>query len=147
VIRAVRTPSAIVLALVAASMVASCSSGTDRPSRTERRPSPTPSTAISGSELRSDHVGLGRGRTLQAWLDGTQLHLTFFDVAGDELPVDRLEVRATSGQGSSSLRSIRFGSGHFVVPIDLGAGPWRFTVEGTAGEGGPFRAKLSFVLS
>ena len=146
-IRAIRTPSAIVLAFVAGSMLASCTGSTDRPSRTERRLFPTPSTAISEPGIQSDRVGLGRGRTLQAWLDGTQLHLTFFDVAGEELSVDQLEVRATSGQGSSLLRSIRFGSGHFVVPIDLGSGRWRFRVQGTGGEGGPFRADLSFVLA
>ena len=140
-----RPLTTILLALVATSLTASCSDGL----RTggAARPAGASSPASSGGGLQFERADLGQGRTLRTWLDGSEIHLAFFSPGGRELPVDELEIRATSAQGSDDLRPMRFGSGHFVVPIDLRPGRWRFTVRGSAGPGGPFHTGLSFLLA
>lgn len=141
--RPVRPLTAIVLAF----LIASCAGGAGRSSRTERPPSPPPTTSQPQPGLQLAKADLGQGRTVRAWLDGSQIHVTFFDPSGSELPVEDLRIRAASDGRSDPLRSIRFGAGHFVIPIDLASGRWLFTIGGSAVQGGPFHARFSFRIS
>ncbi len=80
------------------------------------------------------------GASVQAYVEpGTsgpnELHVTYFDASGNELPVDKLEVEARPLDGSLEPWKVRrFGPGHFVADGDAGAGMWRFWMRATGTE-------------
>jgi len=66
--------------------------------------------------------------SIQIYLDPerpgpTSVHVTFLDPAGNELPVSALAVTAVSPRsGSTALKVIRFGAGHFAAQGTLPGG-------------------------
>jgi hypothetical protein len=62
-----------------------------------------------------------------------EVHVTFFDASGNELPVPALPtIRGSSGDRLAPLVARRLGEGHFVADAQLTAGVWRFDFSGTA---------------
>jgi copper transport protein len=76
--------------------------------------------------------------TVQHYLDPaapgrSEVHVTYFDDAGDELPIDEAEVVATGPGGEGEALEVRrLSAGHFVAPVELDVGRWRFDFAGTA---------------
>jgi copper transport protein len=74
-------------------------------------------------------VQVGAAGSVQVYLDPgnggpAQLHVTFFDAAGSERPVDAVTVAAFTGDGAGELLAPRLlEPGHFVTSIVAGAGP------------------------
>jgi hypothetical protein len=77
-------------------------------------------------------INLSSGRSVQAYVDpgraGTnQVHFTFFDAKGAELPIgDGVLMKATGSGGEPvTLTVTRYGQGHFIGEGTLTAGQWR----------------------
>jgi copper transport protein len=74
------------------------------------------------------------GTHLQAYVDpgrtgANTLHLTMFDAAGSELPVDTVDAVAFGPDGGAQpLQSQRLGPGHFAAAATLTAGTWTYAV-------------------
>ncbi|MGH2727194.1 MAG: hypothetical protein ACRDKS_09490, partial [Actinomycetota bacterium] len=74
--------------------------------------------------------------TAQLYVDpGTgglnEIHVTFFDPAGKELPVSEIPSMIGTHEGvATTLEVRRFGPGHFVADATLAAGDWRFAFSG-----------------
>jgi nitrogen fixation protein FixH len=86
-------------------------------------------------------IDLPGGERFQAFVDPgqpglSQLHFTAFDAQGQELP---LAHAVFSGQGPdtapATLRTKRFGPGHFIASVDLTPGVWIFDVRATTEAG------------
>jgi copper transport protein len=79
--------------------------------------------------------------TVQHYLDPaapgrSEVHVTYFDDAGDELPIEEAEVVATGPDGADEpLEVRRLSAGHFVASAELETGRWRFDFTGTAEDG------------
>jgi copper transport protein len=79
--------------------------------------------------------------TVQHYLDPavpgrSEVHVTYFDDAGGELPIDEAEVVATGPGGHGEPpEARRLSAGHFVAPVDLESGRWRFDFTGTTADG------------
>lgn len=92
-------------------------------------------------------VHLTGGNTMQIYFDPdkpgpSQMHVTFFDPKGGELPADSAQITAVPPKGSSTeLATRRFGPGHFVSDVTLVKGRWRFDITG-ATAAGPVEATL-----
>lgn len=70
-----------------------------------------------------------------------EIHATYFDVQGNELPIaGDVVMRASGGGDPIALAVRRFGPGHFIGDARLEAGPWRFDVSAPGPEGRPLRA-------
>ncbi len=85
-------------------------------------------------------VTLAGGRSVQAYLDpgekrGTNdVHFTFFDAQGNELPVASATMEGAPPEGDGfALEVRRFGRGHFVATVSLTPGTWLFRVVADAG--------------
>ncbi len=96
------------------------------------------------------NIDLPGGRVLDAYLDPgkpgfNELHVTFIDAAGGELPVPRFPeiVAAQSGTAPVSLPVRRFGPGHFIADAKLPKGDWRFDVIVTTASGENLRAHFT----
>jgi copper transport protein len=93
-------------------------------------------------------ISLAGERSVQAYVDpGTsganEVHFTFFDPSGGELPVADARINATmTGGAAQELEVRRLGPGHFVGGTDLVAGSWRFGVEATAEDGSALTAQF-----
>jgi putative copper export protein len=89
-------------------------------------------------------IELGDGRSVQAYLDpeepgDSQVHLTAFDAAGQELPLAGASISATAPAGGrEELDITRLSPGHFVAPVRLAPGVWTFGFEANARTGSPF---------
>jgi hypothetical protein len=56
-----------------------------------------------------------------------EVHVTFFDASGNELPVPALPtIRGSTGGRLLPLVARRLGAGHFVADAQLITGTWRF---------------------
>jgi cation-transporting ATPase V len=77
---------------------------------------------------------LGSGRSVAAFVDPgrpgfNEIHLSFTDAAGREMPVQEAIVMATSEGGHpNQLKVRRFGPGHFVADATLPDGAWQFSI-------------------
>jgi hypothetical protein len=96
-------------------------------------------------------VHLAAGRTLQVYLDpdkaGTgELHATFFDAAGTELPVATATMAITTAGGPGSLLKARqLEPGHYVADVTLEAGSLTLDVIGPDPvSGAPIHVHLTF---
>jgi copper transport protein len=84
---------------------------------------------------------LADGVTLQAYLDPSvpgisQAHVTAFDPTGSELPLDAATFVAFAPDSTFTLLTPeRFGEGHFVAPVTLSPGRWRFALTATTTDG------------
>jgi copper transport protein len=92
-------------------------------------------------------ISLTGGHTMQVYFDPdkpgpNQMHVTFFDPKGGELPADSAQVTAVPPKGTEAdLPTRRFGPGHFVSDVTLAKGRWRFEIS-AATSAGPVEATL-----
>ncbi|HLW60606.1 MAG TPA: copper resistance protein CopC [bacterium] len=96
------------------------------------------------------NIDLPGRRLLDAYLDPgkpglNELHLTFINAAGGELPVPRFPQILAAGTGKVplSLSARRFGPGHFIADARLTKGDWRIDVVVTTGSGETLRAHFT----
>jgi copper transport protein len=93
-------------------------------------------------------VHLSAGRTVQVYLDpGTaganEVHTTFFDASGNELPVQSVVmVLGPAGQPASSLDPRQLEPGHFVADTTLAAGTYTLSIAGPAPNGDQLTTQL-----
>jgi copper transport protein len=86
-------------------------------------------------------VHLSAGRTVQVYLDpgaagGNEVHATFFDPVGNELPVPSVVmIMAPIGRPASLLPSRQLEPGHFVADTTLEAGSYTLSIAGPAPNG------------
>jgi copper transport protein len=115
---------------------------------------PTPPQAVrilqTPGQLTLYYIDLPRGRVLDAYLDPgkpglNELHLTFIDAAGGELPIPHLPqiLAGASRSAPVSLSARRFGPGHFIADARLTKGDWRFDVVVTTASGETLRAHFT----
>jgi hypothetical protein len=80
-------------------------------------------------------IGLPGGGLVQGYVDPGaageyEVHFTFFDAEGSELPVGEATITATPEGGDPvELEPRRLSPGHFVAGAELEPGPHRFAVE------------------
>ncbi len=97
-------------------------------------------------------AALTSGRTVQVYLDpGTaganELHATFFDQAGTELPVQQVtEQIGPSGCALAPLTPRRLEPGHFVADTTLPAGTYTVFISGPAPNGDPLAARFDVTV-
>jgi copper transport protein len=96
------------------------------------------------------NIDLPGGRLLDAYLDPgkpgfNELHLTYIDAAGGELPIPRFPEILAAGPGAApvSLSARRFGPGHFIADTRLTTGDWRFDVVVATARGETLRAHFT----
>ncbi|MGH2465343.1 MAG: hypothetical protein ACRDGI_07775, partial [Candidatus Limnocylindrales bacterium] len=93
-------------------------------------------------------VHLSAGRSVQVYLDpGTaganEVHATFFDAAGNELPVPSIvEDLGPTGGAASSLATRELEPGHFVADTTLAAGTYTLALAGPAPNGDQLTTQL-----
>ncbi|MGH2783816.1 MAG: copper resistance protein CopC [Actinomycetota bacterium] len=69
-----------------------------------------------------------------------ELHVTFFNPQGGELPVPTFPAMTGTRSGAVTPFEVRrFGDGHFVADATLEAGRWKFAFAGTLPDGKPVR--------
>lgn len=94
-------------------------------------------------------VHLLAGRTVQVYLDPDKpgrndFHVTFFDVAGTELPATNIAVTVATGVAAPrSLAVRRLEPGHVVATLTVLAVPQVFSIVGTAPGGEQLHAELA----
>jgi copper transport protein len=99
------------------------------------RASPQRTEVSHQGDLDLYTVSLATGDTLQTYVDPAkaginQVHFTFFDAAGRELPIRKAEASGVPPDGQTrSLRLRRFSRGHFVANTRLTEGMWRFRID------------------
>ncbi|MEX2274224.1 MAG: copper resistance protein CopC [Actinomycetota bacterium] len=85
-------------------------------------------------------------RSLQVYVDpdrpgASQLHITAYGANGSELPLTSISVQARTPAGiPDELDATRLSVGHFVSPVELDVGSWRFTIEAAPKSGTPLQA-------
>jgi copper transport protein len=93
-------------------------------------------------------VHLSAGRSIQVYLDpGTaganEVHATFFDAAGTELPVQSVVmVLGPTGGAATALDPRQLEPGHFVADTTLAAGTYTLSVAGPAPNGDQLTTQL-----
>ena len=93
-------------------------------------------------------VHLSAGRSVQVYLDpgkagANEVHATFFDAAGNELPVQSVVmVLGPSGGAASTLTPRQLEPGHFVADTTLSAGTYTLSVAGPAPNGDQLTTQL-----
>jgi copper transport protein len=74
----------------------------------------------------------------------TQVHVTAFDPAGNELPLDAIAIVASPAGGRPArLTTERFSKGHFAAGSTLAPGSWTFDVIATARDGTAYQVTWS----
>jgi hypothetical protein len=98
-------------------------------------------------------IDLPGGRILNVYLDPdrpgfNELHATFIDAPGGELPVPRpaLILVGRSGDPLHPIPVRRFGPGHFIGDAQLAAGVWQVEITATARDGATLDARLMIQL-
>jgi hypothetical protein len=82
-------------------------------------------------------VHLTGGASVQVYLDpgkagANELHVTFFDAAGTELPVPSAEVSfGVAGEAPTALDVRTLEPGHFVADTSVSAGTYSVSLSGT----------------
>ncbi|MFI5226832.1 MAG: copper resistance protein CopC [Candidatus Limnocylindrales bacterium] len=91
---------------------------------------------------------LAAGRSLQVYLDpqhagANELHATFFDAAGTELPVQTVTMAAATADGVGAILSPRqLEPGHFVADTTVATGTLGVDVAGPAPDGAQLHAHI-----
>jgi hypothetical protein len=81
------------------------------------------------------------GSQVQMYLDPgkpgpNQVHATYFDEKGDELPIASVTFQGWLANGQTAeLAPMRFSAGHFVGQGRLGAGRWHFVIVASTRDG------------
>ena len=95
-------------------------------------------------------VHLPGASTVQVYLDPgapgqNEMHVTFFDAAGSELPVPTATIALTTADGTATiLSSQELEPGHFAAELTLAAGTVALDVVGQVQGGNPMHAHLEF---
>jgi copper transport protein len=98
-------------------------------------------------------VHLPAGRTVQVYLDpgragANELHVTFFDAAGKELPVESLAATlGPSGGLAAALTPRQLEPGHFVADVTLAAGADTLSISGPAPNGDVLTAQVDLQIT
>jgi len=98
-------------------------------------------------------VHLDAGRTVQVYLDPgsagqNDLHATFFDATGAEVPVQTATIATTTAAGIGAVLNPRqLEPGHFVANATLTAGMLGVDVVGPAPDGGRLHAHLEVTVN
>ena len=93
-------------------------------------------------------ISLSEGRSVQAYVDPggmgqNEVHFTFFDAEGGELPIEEIAISAAPHEGEPlDLEPRRLSPGHFVASVDLDHGSWRFSAEAHTEEGSMLTAEF-----
>ena len=101
-----------------------------------------------GTPLAPATVHLADGTSVQVYLDpggpgANELHATFFDATGKELPVPAATMAVLAQDGSASMATSRqLEPGHFVADIQLAGGPIGVDIVGNGATGGVIHAHL-----
>lgn len=101
-----------------------------------------------GTPLAPATVHLADATSVQVYLDpggpgANELHATFFDAAGRELPVPAATMAVLAQDGSAFIATSRqLEPGHFVADIQLAGGPLAVDIVGTGARGGVIHAHL-----
>jgi copper transport protein len=86
-------------------------------------------------------ITLAGGISVQGYVDPgrpgpNEVHFTFFDPDGDELPLASAVVEGRpEGATAEEIPVRRFSPGHFTAAADLSMGSWRFTVRAETEDG------------
>jgi copper transport protein len=102
-----------------------------------------------GTPLAPATVHLADGTSVQVYLDpggagANELHATFFDAAGQELPVPTATMAVLAQDGSAFIAASRqLEPGHFVADIQLAGGPIVVDIVGNGATGGVIHAHLT----
>ena len=94
-------------------------------------------------------VSLADGKSAQVYLDpggagGNELHVTFFDAAGKELPVPSVTmIAAPTGGAGKILEERQLEAGHFVATVDLPPGDVAVDAVGPDPGGGQLHVALT----
>lgn len=95
-------------------------------------------------------IELPGGLVLDSYLDPgrpgfNEVHATFINAAGGEMPIPRLAaiVASRRGQERVSLPVRRFGPGHFIADATLAEGIWEIEVTATTADGQKLSARFS----
>lgn len=112
---------------------------------------PVATTDIPGGPTLYD-VTLPDGSTFQVFLDPdmpgvNEVHVTFFDAAGDEMPAEDLTFAVPEAPDAVLEEPRKFSAGHYIISVELGVGSWRFEVEATPAGSEPIRTALTIVLA
>lgn len=119
---------------------------------TTRVPGATTSVAEVAGQPSITTLTYRDGASAQLYVDpGTtgpnQVHLTAFDPAGQELPLDDATLAVVPPDGPArAVDVLRFGQGHFVANVDLEEGPWTFDFTAVPVDGAPVQATLSTTI-
>ena len=98
-------------------------------------------------------VHLSANRTVQVYLDpgkagANEVHATFFDGAGTELPVASVAmVLGPSGGAGAILKPRELEPGHFVADSTLAAGTYTLAVAGPAPNGDQLTTQLDVTVT
>jgi copper transport protein len=98
-------------------------------------------------------VHLSAGRSIQVYLDpGTaganEVHSTFFDAAGNELPVQTIVmVLGPKGGSAAALDPRQLEPGHFVADTTLATGTYTLSVAGPAPNGDQLTTQLDIPVT
>ncbi|HEV2005823.1 MAG TPA: CopD family protein, partial [Candidatus Limnocylindrales bacterium] len=101
-----------------------------------------------GTPLAPATVHLADGTSVQVYLDpggpgANELHATFFDADGQELPVPTATMAVLAQDGSAFIAASRqLEPGHFVADIQLAGGPIAVDITGGGATGGVIHAHL-----
>ncbi len=97
-------------------------------------------------------ASLTAGRTVQVYLDpgaagANELHVTFFDQTGTELPVQQVTTQiGPSGCALASLTPRQLEPGHFVSDTTLPAGTYTVSIAGPAPNGDQLSARFDVTV-
>lgn len=124
--------------------------GTDVPLKvTPRRPPEDIQVAKQAGQPTIYTIDIGNGASVQAYVDpgraGTNnVHWTFFDSGGKELPIGKATSTITDPSGKSTrAKLLRFSEGHFASNVTLTAGKWTFQIDATTKDGDPVSVYFS----
>ena len=98
-------------------------------------------------------VHLSAGRSVQVYLDpgragANEVHVTFFDAAGKELPVESLAATlGPSGSVAAALAPRQLEPGHFVADATLAAGTDTLSLSGPASNGDVLTAQVDLLVA
>jgi copper transport protein len=98
-------------------------------------------------------IDLPGNRLLNVYLDPAragpnEVHVTFIDASGGELPIPRPAAVTVARSGSTPITPPvrRFGPGHFIADTQLAAGDWRLDIVATTEGGEVLEAHLTVHL-
>jgi hypothetical protein len=98
-------------------------------------------------------VHLSAGRTVQVYLDpgkpgSDDVHVTFFDAAGNELPVpSALMALGPAGGQLSPLTPRELEPGHFVATTTLAVGSYSLSISGSAPGGDQLATQIDIPVT